>query len=146
MYFATNDVHVPRFPHDRFRGKNPMIVRGDAIEQFDWSVGQLMKTLDEMGLTENTLIILSGDNGPVVDDGYADRAVGKGWAVLCNVSAAKLYGLKVLEESIEDNKHNFTRFLVVCNPRKVDFLRPLEKADKSSMVFARCAYMRRCCR
>ena len=46
MYFATNDVHVPRFPHDRFRGKNPMGVRGDAIEQFDWSVGQLMKTLD----------------------------------------------------------------------------------------------------
>lgn len=75
MYFATNDVHVPRFPHDRFRGKNPMGVRGDAIEQFDWSVGQLMKTLDEMGLTENTLIILSSDNGPVVDDGYADRAV-----------------------------------------------------------------------
>ena len=34
-----------------------------------------MKTLDEMGLTENTLIILSSDNGPVVDDGYADRAV-----------------------------------------------------------------------
>lgn len=52
-----------------------MGVRGDAIEQFDWSVGQLMKTLDEMGLTENTLIILSSDNGPVVDDGYADRAV-----------------------------------------------------------------------
>ena len=75
MYFATNDVHVPRFPHDRFRGKNPMGVRGDAIEQFDWSVGQLMKTLDEMGLTENTLIILSSDNGPVIDDGYADRAV-----------------------------------------------------------------------
>jgi prephenate dehydratase len=60
----------------------------------------------------------------------------KGWAAICNVSAAKLYGLKVLEESIEDNKHNFTRFLVVCNPRKADFLRPLEKADKSSMVFA----------
>ena len=60
----------------------------------------------------------------------------RGWAAICNVSAAKLYGLKVLEESIEDNKHNFTRFLVVCNPRKADFMRPLEKADKSSMVFA----------
>ena len=71
MYFATNDVHVPRFPHDRFRGKNPMGVRGDAIERLsDWSVGQLMKTSDEMGLTENALIILSSDNGPVVDDGY----------------------------------------------------------------------------
>lgn len=74
MYFATNDVHVPRFPHERFRGKNPMGLRGDAIEQFDWSVGQLLATLDALGLTENTLIILSSDNGPVVDDGYADQA------------------------------------------------------------------------
>lgn len=74
MYFATNDVHVPRFPHDRFRGKNPMGLRGDAIAQFDWTVGQLMAALDEMGLTENTLIILSSDNGPVVDDGYDDQA------------------------------------------------------------------------
>lgn len=75
MYFATNDVHVPRFPHDRFRGKNPMGLRGDAIAQFDWTVGQLLSALDEMGLADNTLIILSSDNGPVVDDGYADRAV-----------------------------------------------------------------------
>ena len=74
MYFATNDVHVPRFPHERFRGKNKMGLRGDAIAQFDWSVGRLLETLDEMGLTGNTLIILSSDNGPVVDDGYDDKA------------------------------------------------------------------------
>lgn len=74
LYFATNDVHVPRFPHERFRGKSPMGLRGDAILQFDWSVGQIMKTLDRLGLTENTLVILSSDNGPVVDDGYDDRA------------------------------------------------------------------------
>lgn len=74
LYFATNDVHVPRFPHERFRGKNPMGLRGDAIAQFDWSVGQILAQLDKLGLTENTLIILSSDNGPVIDDGYADRA------------------------------------------------------------------------
>lgn len=74
MYFATNDIHVPRFPHERFRGKSPMGLRGDAIVQFDWSVGQLMNALDKLGLTENTLIILSSDNGPVVDDGYDDKA------------------------------------------------------------------------
>lgn len=73
MYFATNDVHVPRFPHNRFRGKNKMGLRGDAIAQFDWSVGQLLEALDKMGLTQNTLIILSSDNGPVVDDGYDDK-------------------------------------------------------------------------
>lgn len=74
MYFATNDVHVPRFPHDRFRGKNKMGPRGDAIAQFDWSVGQLLDQLDRLGLSDNTLILLSSDNGPVVDDGYDDRA------------------------------------------------------------------------
>ena len=74
MYFATNDVHVPRFPHDRFRGKNPMGLRGDAIAQFDWTVGQLLEALERTGLAENTLIILSSDNGPVVDDGYDDQA------------------------------------------------------------------------
>ena len=77
MYFATNDVHVPRFPHERFRGKNPMGLRGDAIVQFDWTVGQLLKTLDDLGIADNTIIILSSDNGPAVDDGYADEAVAK---------------------------------------------------------------------
>lgn len=74
MYLATNDVHVPRFPHNRFRGHNAMGLRGDAIVQFDWTVGQITQTLDRLGLTDNTLIILTSDNGPVVDDGYADRA------------------------------------------------------------------------
>lgn len=74
MYFATNDVHVPRFPHKRFRGKNPMGVRGDAIVQFDWTVGQLMKKLHELKIDDNTLVILTSDNGPVVDDGYQDGA------------------------------------------------------------------------
>lgn len=74
LYFATNDVHVPRFPHERFRGKNKMGLRGDAIVQFDWTVGQILEALEKRGLRENTLIILSSDNGPVVDDGYADRA------------------------------------------------------------------------
>ncbi|MCI9608445.1 MAG: arylsulfatase [Muribaculaceae bacterium] len=74
MYFATNDVHVPRFPHDRFRGKNPMGLRGDAIVQFDWSVDQIMKALEKAGVADNTIVILTSDNGPVVDDGYDDKA------------------------------------------------------------------------
>ena len=74
MYFATNDVHVPRFPHERFRGKTNMGLRGDAIVEFDWSVGQIVKTLEDLGIADNTLIILTSDNGPVVDDGYEDRA------------------------------------------------------------------------
>ena len=60
----------------------------------------------------------------------------RGWAAICNASAARLYGMKILEESIEDNKHNFTRFLVVSNPNKADFLRPLETTNKASLVFS----------
>jgi len=60
----------------------------------------------------------------------------KGWAAICHAEAAKLYGLKVLENHIEDNKHNFTRFLVVSNPNKADMLRPLTEANKSSIVFS----------
>lgn len=59
-----------------------------------------------------------------------------GWAAICHSDAARYYGMKVLEDSIEDNKHNYTRFLVATNPNKADFLRPLEKADKASLVFS----------
>ena len=60
----------------------------------------------------------------------------RGWAAICHAEAARLYGLKVLEDHIEDNKHNFTRFLVVSNPNKADLLRPLTETNKSSIVFS----------
>ncbi len=60
----------------------------------------------------------------------------KGRAAICHASAAEMYGMKILEEKIEDNKHNFTRFLVLTNPRKADFLRPLERTNKASIVFS----------
>ncbi len=72
LYFATHDIHVPRIPHSRFLGKSGFGNRGDALLQLDDSVGQLMKTLDSLHLTSNTMVILTSDNGPVVDDGYID--------------------------------------------------------------------------
>lgn len=75
LYFCTNDIHVPRDPHPRFVGRSGLGARGDAILQFDWSVGQVLDMLDSLGIADNTLVILTSDNGPVVDDGYADRAV-----------------------------------------------------------------------
>lgn len=74
LYFASPNLHVPRTPNKRFAGKSGMGPRGDVILEFDWSVGRLMKTLDSLGLTNNTMIVLSSDNGPVVDDGYQDQA------------------------------------------------------------------------
>lgn len=74
LYLCTNDVHVPRYPHERFRGKSPMGLRGEAILQFDWTVKQITDALQQYGLTDNTLLIITSDNGPVLDDGYDDRA------------------------------------------------------------------------
>ncbi|GAB6008743.1 sulfatase family protein [Dysgonomonas reticulitermitis] len=74
LYFGTNDIHVPRVPHPRFAGKSGMGARGDAILQFDWTVGQIVETLEKNNLTENTILIITSDNGPVVDDGYKDKA------------------------------------------------------------------------
>ncbi|MBO5134578.1 MAG: prephenate dehydratase [Bacteroidaceae bacterium] len=59
-----------------------------------------------------------------------------GHAAICHAGAAPLYGLKVLEHAIEDNKHNFTRFLLLCNPQQANRFRQVEQSDKSSIVFA----------
>ena len=75
LYFATHDIHVPRVPHPRFVGKTSMGPRGDAIVSFDWSVGEILDALDRFGLAENTLVVLSSDNGPVLNDGYRDQAI-----------------------------------------------------------------------
>jgi len=75
LFFSFHDIHVPRVPHPRFVGKTEMGPRGDAIAQLDWCVGEILKTLDQQGLSENTMIIFTSDNGPVIDDGYKDQAV-----------------------------------------------------------------------
>ena len=75
LFFASHDVHVPQMPHERFQGESSMGYRGDSILQLDWCVGELMKTLDDLSLAENTLVIFCSDNGPVMDDGYEDGAL-----------------------------------------------------------------------
>jgi arylsulfatase A-like enzyme len=77
LYFALHQPHVPRTPHPRFVGSSGMGPRGDVIVEADWCVGELVKTLEEEGLLENTFIIFSSDNGPVLNDGYYDDAVEK---------------------------------------------------------------------
>jgi arylsulfatase A-like enzyme len=62
-------------PHPRFAGKSGMGPRGDVILQLDWSVGELLAALDRLDLSSRTLVIFTSDNGPVLDDGYQDRAV-----------------------------------------------------------------------
>lgn len=77
LYYALQQPHVPRTPHPRFVGKSGMGPRGDVIVEADWCIGELLKTLEQEELLENTLIIFSSDNGPVLNDGYYDEAVEK---------------------------------------------------------------------
>ncbi len=75
LYYAVHQIHVPRMPATRFKGKSKMGYRGDVILEMDYAVGELLHTLDRLGIADNTLIIFSSDNGPVLDDGYQDQAV-----------------------------------------------------------------------
>ena len=75
LYFALNDIHVPRMPSTQFKGKSGLGLRGDAILQLDWTVGRILEKLESLGISKNTIIIFSSDNGPVLDDGYDDGAV-----------------------------------------------------------------------
>jgi arylsulfatase A-like enzyme len=77
LYYGLQQPHVPRTPHPRFVGATSMGPRGDVIAEADWCIGELIKTLEDQGLLENTLIFLSSDNGPVLDDGYEDEAITK---------------------------------------------------------------------
>lgn len=72
LYFSSQDIHVPRAPHPRFKGTSSLDYRGDAMVQLDWATGEILKALDDHGLADNTLVIFSSDNGPVYDDGYED--------------------------------------------------------------------------
>jgi len=68
------EPHVPRVAAPLFVGKSGCGLRGDVIEQIDWEVGEIMKALDRLKLTDSTLVIFSSDNGPILFDGYFDRS------------------------------------------------------------------------
>lgn len=77
LFYTLQQPHVPRTPHSRFVGSSGLGPRGDVIVEADWCIGELFKTLEAEGLLENTLIVLTSDNGPVLNDGYYDDAVEK---------------------------------------------------------------------
>ena len=74
LYYAFHQPHVPRLPGARFAGTTGLGARGDVIAEMDWCVGQMLDALERLGLRENTIVIFSSDNGPVLDDGYEDQA------------------------------------------------------------------------
>lgn len=74
LYYGLHQPHVPRAPHARFVGSTDLGPRGDAVVEADWCVGEVIAHLEKKGLLENTLVIFSSDNGPVINDGYYDEA------------------------------------------------------------------------
>jgi arylsulfatase A-like enzyme len=75
LYFSSQDIHVPRMPSPKFRGKSRLGRRGDDIAEADWEVGQIVSFIKKLGLAKNTLVIFTSDNGPILNDGYADQAI-----------------------------------------------------------------------
>lgn len=67
LFHSTQGIHLPSFPAPQFQGKTQAGPHGDFIHQLDWICGQLMETLDKLGIAENTIVILTSDNGPEVD-------------------------------------------------------------------------------
>ena len=76
LYLPTHDIHVPRVPHERFHGKSQAGIRGDSVASFDWTVGQIVASLEKLKLTDNTLIVITSDNGGALDGGTPESNAG----------------------------------------------------------------------
>ena len=76
LYFTHSMPHVPLGVSDKFKGLSDAGLYGDVIMELDWSVGQVMKTLDETGIEKNTLIIFTSDNGPWINYGNHGGSAG----------------------------------------------------------------------
>lgn len=72
LYFATTNIHHPFTPDPRFIGTSEAGRYGDFIHELDWMIGEVLATLDEEGLTDNTLVILTSDNGGMFNQGGQD--------------------------------------------------------------------------
>lgn len=72
LYLATTHIHHPFTPAPQFKGSSEIGLYGDFIQELDWMVGEITKALDEKGLTDNTLIIFTSDNGGMFNQGGQD--------------------------------------------------------------------------
>ncbi len=63
LYYPTTNIHFPLTPNSRFKGATKSGVYGEFVVEFDWAVGELLAALDRNGLTENTIVVVTSDNG-----------------------------------------------------------------------------------
>ena len=69
LYLATTHIHHPFTPGKKFQGKSDAALYGDFIQELDWMVGEVMRTLEELNIAENTLVIFTSDNGAMLNLG-----------------------------------------------------------------------------
>ncbi len=69
IYLAHPMPHVPLFVSDKFKGKSEQGLYGDVMMEIDWSIGEILNKLEELDLDENTLVIVTSDNGPWINYG-----------------------------------------------------------------------------
>lgn len=77
LYMAHNMPHIPLGASENFKGKSEYGPYGDAVEEIDWSTGQILKTLKELGIDNNTLVIYASDNGPWIETTVGMKPNGK---------------------------------------------------------------------
>ncbi|MFN3998416.1 sulfatase [Algoriphagus sp.] len=109
LYLAHSMPHVPLFVSDKFRGQSEQGAYGDVMMEIDWSVGQIREKLEDLGLTENTLIIFTSDNGPWLSYGghaglQAGLKEGKGtsWEGGIRVPAIFTWPGKIPADKVQD--------------------------------------------
>lgn len=88
LYFASPATHHPIVPSERMRGKSGCGAYGDFIQDVDWSFGQLIQTLEKMGVMDNTIIMFTADNG---SDIPGDETRPEGQAVTAGLSPNSIY-------------------------------------------------------
>src|SRR4029077_15503875 len=76
LYMAHSMPHVPLHVSERFKGKSEAGAYGDVIMEIDWSVGQILQTLKEQGIDDDTLVIFTSDNGPWLSYGNHGGSAG----------------------------------------------------------------------
>ncbi len=108
--------------------------RAEDITEIDSHPVALMQCREFLSKRPHVKVVEAEDTAGAAE--FISRNNMRGHAAICSKFAAPLYGMKVLEEGIETNKHNFTRFLVFCQPQRVNLLRDFSKVNKASLVFS----------